>query len=275
MTPLSEGRAALLAAFMGEGLNGTVLDLGCGWAELLLRVVADQPAAYGVGVDTDERSIAHGRLLAERRGIDNRVRLDVGDAKLLAPEHADAVVCIGASQIGGRPSRTRSRWTTPAPWTPFEARSPRERGCCTARGSGRVRRPHKPWRRWATDWTRWCPWPNCSRSSPPTASSHSSSTKPPSTSGTSSSRGTAPATHTGSSSTEWTTRRPRRSSSAPPVRGGVPRRVPRHDGQAYLDYGRLISGRVLVTSTPHCDPVSKRAQPRRGAAGTAASDRAA
>lgn len=103
MTPLSEGRAALLAAFMGEGLNGTVLDLGCGWAELLLRVVADQPAAYGVGVDTDERSIAHGRLLAERRGIDNRVRLDVGDAKLLAPEHADAVVCIGASQIWGPP----------------------------------------------------------------------------------------------------------------------------------------------------------------------------
>lgn len=33
MTPLSESRARQLAGFLVTDLTGTVLDLGCGWAE--------------------------------------------------------------------------------------------------------------------------------------------------------------------------------------------------------------------------------------------------
>lgn len=104
MTPLSEQRAERLVRFVGDDLHGTVLDIGCGWAELLLRVVAAAPDARGVGVDIHAGSIEHARRLAEQRGLTSRVTLICGDAKDRAPERADAVVCIGASQVWGPPT---------------------------------------------------------------------------------------------------------------------------------------------------------------------------
>ena len=103
MTPLSEARADELVEFLADGLRGTVLDIGCGWGELLLRVVAAAPDAHGLGIDTNEASIEHGRHLAATRRLDDRVTLICGDGKLHAPEGADAVVCIGASQVWGPP----------------------------------------------------------------------------------------------------------------------------------------------------------------------------
>lgn len=104
MTPLSEQRAGTLVGFLVEGLQGgTVVDLGCGWAELLLRTLAARPDARGIGVDSDEPAIEHGRDLARRRGLADRVKLVVGDARALSPRGADAVICIGASQIWGPP----------------------------------------------------------------------------------------------------------------------------------------------------------------------------
>ena len=103
MTPLAEGRAATLVGFVAEGLDGTVLDIGCGWAELLLRVVAATPNACGIGIDADERAINHGRALAAQRGLGDRVTLIAGDGRTHAPKHADAVICIGASQVWGPP----------------------------------------------------------------------------------------------------------------------------------------------------------------------------
>jgi len=101
--PLSEERAGQLVGFLTRDLHGTVLDIGCGWAELLLRVVAASPDAFGIGVDTHEAAIEHGRHLAEQRGLTKRVNLLCGDAKIRAPERVDAVVCIGASQVWGPP----------------------------------------------------------------------------------------------------------------------------------------------------------------------------
>ncbi len=103
MTPLSEGRAQRLIRFAAGDLDGTMLDLGCGWAELLLRVLETAPHARGVGVDSDKASIRQGTLLAQHRNLTDRVTLLLGDAKMAAPEHADAVTCIGASQIWGPP----------------------------------------------------------------------------------------------------------------------------------------------------------------------------
>lgn len=103
MTPLSEDRADQLVKFLAGDLHGTLLDIGCGWAELLLRAVAAAPDARGVGVDIDAASIDHGRRLVEQRGLASRVTLTCGDAKHHAPERAEAVVCIGASQIWGPP----------------------------------------------------------------------------------------------------------------------------------------------------------------------------
>lgn len=99
MTPLSENRARRLVGFLASDLTGTVVDLGCGWAELLLRTVSAAPDAHGVGIDRDQASIAYGESLARNRGVAERVRLIVGDARTAAPDQVEAAICIGASQI--------------------------------------------------------------------------------------------------------------------------------------------------------------------------------
>ncbi|KQY63998.1 MULTISPECIES: SAM-dependent methyltransferase [unclassified Nocardioides] len=103
LTALSEERAERLVAFLAAGLDGTVADIGCGWAELLLRTLEAAPGANGIGVDLDAASIAHGVELAAKRGLADRVELVAGDAKKALPPRADAVICIGASQIWGPP----------------------------------------------------------------------------------------------------------------------------------------------------------------------------
>jgi SAM-dependent methyltransferase len=77
-----------------------VLDIGCGWAELLLRIVAAAPGAHGLGVDSDERLIERGRANAAARGLSDRVELRASDgAEPL--DAADAVTCIGADHVFG------------------------------------------------------------------------------------------------------------------------------------------------------------------------------
>jgi SAM-dependent methyltransferase len=102
MAPLSEARAGRLVDFLARDLRGTVLDVGCGWAELLLRVVEAAPGARGIGVDADSAAIAHGRRLAERRGLAGRVELRCADAAT-ATGPVEAVICVGASQVWGPP----------------------------------------------------------------------------------------------------------------------------------------------------------------------------
>jgi SAM-dependent methyltransferase len=104
MTPLSDERAGRLVDFLRAGLRGTVVDIGCGWAELLMRVVASAPECRGLGIDLDADGIEHGRQLAEQRGLTDRLTLTAGDARSLLPEAVDAVICIGSSQVWNPPS---------------------------------------------------------------------------------------------------------------------------------------------------------------------------
>ncbi|HEX3931294.1 MAG TPA: methyltransferase domain-containing protein [Nocardioides sp.] len=100
MSPLSEARAERLVAFLAGGEPASVLDIGCGWGELLLRVLEAAPEARGLGVDLDEESVAAGRGEADRRGLAGRVELTARDARTETGSH-DAVICIGASQVWG------------------------------------------------------------------------------------------------------------------------------------------------------------------------------
>jgi cyclopropane fatty-acyl-phospholipid synthase-like methyltransferase len=102
MTPLSEARAESLVAFLAESEPATVYDVGCGWAELLLRVLAASPSSRGRGADLDVVAIERGRSEAERRGLASRVELVAADARELAGP-ADGVLCVGSSQIWGPP----------------------------------------------------------------------------------------------------------------------------------------------------------------------------
>jgi len=102
LSPLSEERAASLVRFLADGRPSTVLDIGCGWGELLLRAVAATPSAHGLGVDLEPERLEEGRRRAQLRGLADRVTFDARDARQIA-QAPDAVVCIGASQVWGPP----------------------------------------------------------------------------------------------------------------------------------------------------------------------------
>jgi cyclopropane fatty-acyl-phospholipid synthase-like methyltransferase len=100
LAPLSEPRAARLVGFLAEEAPSTVLDLGCGWGELLLRVLEAAPASRGLGVDLDEATVASAHRRAVDRGLADRASFEARDARGVTGTYG-AVTCIGASQIWG------------------------------------------------------------------------------------------------------------------------------------------------------------------------------
>ncbi|MEU2616346.1 methyltransferase domain-containing protein, partial [Micromonospora sp. NPDC007271] len=104
-TPLSEEHAALLLERLDVPPAGRVLDLGCGWGELLLRAIetasgSGTASVTGVGVDTDEVLLARGRQLAAERSLQQQVTFVKQEAAAWR-EPADRVMCIGASHAFG------------------------------------------------------------------------------------------------------------------------------------------------------------------------------
>lgn len=94
--PLDETHAALLLDRL-DVTNGTVVDLGAGWDELLIRAV-DGTSARGIAVDTDEVAIERGRRTAKERGT--QVEFVEQDAAAWQGR-ADRALCIGASHAFG------------------------------------------------------------------------------------------------------------------------------------------------------------------------------
>lgn len=100
-TPLSEEHAALLLKRLEIRPQARVVDLGCGWGELLTRAVAAGGAeCQGVGVDTDSALLARGRALAAEKGLADRIEFlnqEAGGWK----QPADRLLCVGASHAWG------------------------------------------------------------------------------------------------------------------------------------------------------------------------------
>jgi SAM-dependent methyltransferase len=98
--PLSEEHATLLLDRLGIQPGASLLDLGCGWGELLLRGVDSAGVTTGVGVDTDAQAVARGRALAVDRGLDGRVTFVEGSA-VGWQRMADRVITVGAVHAWG------------------------------------------------------------------------------------------------------------------------------------------------------------------------------
>ncbi|GGY47122.1 SAM-dependent methyltransferase [Streptomyces omiyaensis] len=96
--PLSEERADRLVRRIAASGPADVLDIGCGWGELLLRILDAAPAARGVGIDIAAEDLARGRTLAEERGLADRVLFVEESARGGGRGPVDAVLCLGASQ---------------------------------------------------------------------------------------------------------------------------------------------------------------------------------
>ncbi|WP_306337058.1 cyclopropane-fatty-acyl-phospholipid synthase family protein [Streptomyces sp. KL118A] len=96
--PLSEARAQRLVERLAASGPRTVLDLGCGWGELLLRVLEAVPGATGIGVDIKGEDLGRGRAAAKERGLDGRVLFAEESATDTGRGPADVVLCLGASQ---------------------------------------------------------------------------------------------------------------------------------------------------------------------------------
>ncbi|GLY49286.1 class I SAM-dependent methyltransferase [Lentzea sp. NBRC 102530] len=100
--PLSEERAARLIRSLAPLDGAHVVDVGCGWAEFLLRTLDAARTATGTGVDRDAKAIAHAEASAGARDLADRVRFQVADVSGWRPDRpADVLIVNGASQVWG------------------------------------------------------------------------------------------------------------------------------------------------------------------------------
>ncbi|WIX99956.1 methyltransferase domain-containing protein [Amycolatopsis mongoliensis] len=95
-TPLSEAHAELLLDRLALGAGHHLVDLGCGWGELLLRAAARTPGLRATGVDTDATGLDRGRAAAGDRDVEF-VEADAATWDL----PAERAFCVGAAHIFG------------------------------------------------------------------------------------------------------------------------------------------------------------------------------
>jgi SAM-dependent methyltransferase len=98
--PLSSSRADALVASLSRQSPLMVLDVGCGWGEMLLRILSACDESTGVGVDRDAALLDRGRANALDRGISTRVSF-VEDVVPVEGVSGDVVICVGADHAYG------------------------------------------------------------------------------------------------------------------------------------------------------------------------------
>jgi ubiquinone/menaquinone biosynthesis C-methylase UbiE len=97
--PLSESHAAELLDRLELFDGCKIIDLGCGWGEMLLRAAARSSGKINaIGIDTDAGHLERARAVALRRG------LNVDFIQQSASEYtgrANRAICIGSSHAMG------------------------------------------------------------------------------------------------------------------------------------------------------------------------------
>lgn len=113
--PLSDHNVDALIARVANRRPQTVLDIGCGSGQWLVRLLEHVPDARGVGVDLSPDAVDAARALAADRGVADRVELRCQDAAGIGDEHYDALLCVGSAHaLGGLRATLASmhRWAT-------------------------------------------------------------------------------------------------------------------------------------------------------------------
>jgi cyclopropane fatty-acyl-phospholipid synthase-like methyltransferase len=103
MNPLSEEDVDEMIEALELEAGAHVLDLGCGKAEILLRIVERYPDVRATGLDSSRLVLAEARRQAEARVPESRVVLLEQDVREYAPEPGsfDLVVSTGGVAFRG------------------------------------------------------------------------------------------------------------------------------------------------------------------------------
>ncbi|MGH3925234.1 MAG: SAM-dependent methyltransferase [Pseudonocardiaceae bacterium] len=108
--PLSEQHAARLIDDLHLHEKCRILDLGCGWGELLLRALATIPGAIGVGVDQNLAAVRRARVAAAERNLLSRATFVCADLLTYTGPPSDVVFAIGIGHTTRSPRHTESMW---------------------------------------------------------------------------------------------------------------------------------------------------------------------
>lgn len=104
--PLSEQHAAQLIGDLNLHETCHILDLGCGWGELLLRALATTSGAVGVGVDHDPAALNRARVAAGERNLVQRTTFICADLHAYTVPPSDVVLAIGIGHATRSPRHT-------------------------------------------------------------------------------------------------------------------------------------------------------------------------
>jgi cyclopropane fatty-acyl-phospholipid synthase-like methyltransferase len=104
--PLSERHATQLIDDLHLREKSQILDLGCGWGELLLRALTTMPEATGVGVDHDLAAVGRARAAALERNLLQSVTFVCADLLAYSNRPADVVFAIGIGHTTPDPRHT-------------------------------------------------------------------------------------------------------------------------------------------------------------------------
>ncbi len=106
--PLSERHAAGLIDDLHLHEKSQILDLGCGWGELLLRALATRPGAIGVGVDHDLAAVSRARGAAAKRNLLQRATFVCADLLTYTGPPSDVVFAVGIGHTTDSPRHSLS-----------------------------------------------------------------------------------------------------------------------------------------------------------------------
>ncbi|MBE3047133.1 class I SAM-dependent methyltransferase, partial [Candidatus Bathyarchaeota archaeon] len=99
-TPLSEAHANDLLQHLNLPQANSIVDIGCGWGELLLRAASlAGPHIKATGIDTDQLLLDRAKRNAQERGINAEFTQQRGED---FQGTADRAICLGSSHtLGG------------------------------------------------------------------------------------------------------------------------------------------------------------------------------
>lgn len=98
--PIGRESLSRLIDELARAQPATVLDHGCGWGEMLLRVLEATPNARGTGIDVHGPDIERARAAARQRRLSERATFIEG-ASADSAETADLVLNVGAYHAFG------------------------------------------------------------------------------------------------------------------------------------------------------------------------------